>query len=117
MDNSIYEVERTDYASFVKTIKPEYREITTYKDGKYMVTQIKSKLTGNLLCARKSHNIKNESKRQPEKYYIFNLPSDEERLPPVPTVKIELETKEEVQAFFDYLSKQNKEKENNDGVI
>ena len=110
MDDSIYEVTRAEYSSFIRTIKPEYRKVTTYKDGEYIITNIKSKITGNVLCARKSNDIADDAQRQPEKYYIFNFPSDVERLPPTPVVKIELETKEEVQALFDYLSKQHKER-------
>ena len=50
---------------------------------------------------------------EPEKYYIFEMPDDDERCAPRATVQVQLDTKEEVQAFFDFLAKQNKE-ENND---
>lgn len=42
------------------------------------------------------------------------MPLDEERQPPRAVRKITLETKEEVQAFFDALSKLKKEQDNYD---
>lgn len=40
-----------------------------------------------------------------EKYYIFKMPEDDERIPPAPIRRIVLEDKDEVQAFFDILNK------------
>ena len=40
------------------------------------------------------------------------MPDDNERKAPTPVCKINLKTKEEVQAFFDFINKQQKEKKN-----
>jgi len=40
------------------------------------------------------------------------MPDDDERREPIPKIKLELETREEVQAFFDAISKINKEHKN-----
>ena len=49
----------------------------------------------------------------PEEYYIFKLPEPDEWGDAIPKRKIILETEEEVQAFFDALSKLKKEHERN----
>ena len=51
---------------------------------------------------------------EPEKYYIFEMPEDYERQAPIPKMRITLNSKEEVQKFFDYFAEQRK-KENKDG--
>ena len=43
------------------------------------------------------------------KYFIFEYPDDDEWGPPVPKMKITLETKEEVQALFDALAELRKQ--------
>ena len=42
------------------------------------------------------------------KYYIFEMPEDSERCAPQVIRRITLETKEEVQAFLNYISQQQK---------
>ena len=113
MDNSIYEVTRSDYASFIRTIKPECREVQTVQEGNYIICNVYSVATKTLLCARKAHNIEDEEKREPERYYIFNLPTAEESLPLTPVAKIELKTREEIQSFLNYFAKMQKENKNN----
>ena len=98
MENSIYEVSRVDYATFVEQIKPECRDIKVNKKS----TDIYSKQTGKILCSRVAPKNKNAH----EKYYIFNSPEPEERCAPIPKFQLNLETKEEVQAFFNFLSNQ-----------
>ena len=51
-----------------------------------------------------------------EHYFIFNMPEDNERIAPKPVMKVTLETKEEVQTFFDILNKIQRG-ENNDRNI
>ena len=112
LDQSIYEVTRGDYKGFVNQIKPEYREIKTEEIGAtHTATKIFSKKTGKCLCSRMSYTAK-YGEPESEKYYIFEMPDDDERCAPTPTVQLQLDTKEEVQAFFDFLAKQNKEKNN-----
>ena len=40
------------------------------------------------------------------------MPDDDERRNPIPKMKVVLETREEVQKFFDAISKANKENKN-----
>ena len=108
MDKSVYEVTRDDYVGFMGQIIPEccdteiigrgepYTEINTYsKDHKrHFATRIIT-------------SIEDED-RSEEKYYVFDMPLNEERRAPKQVRKIVLETKEEVQAFFDALSGRKK---------
>jgi len=63
-------------------------------------TKIISKKTGKHLSTRVS-----DAEEQKEHYYIFDYPDANERIIPKPIKKINLETKEEVQDFFNALSK------------
>lgn len=111
---SIYEVTRADYTSFIEQIKPECREIKIEKmDPLHTATKIFSKKTGKCLCSRLTYTA-DYGNPDPEIYYIFELPDSDECCPPIPKTKIILKTKEEVQKFFDYFSQQQKENKNND---
>ena len=103
MNNEIYEVTRDEYVGFMSQLKPEYRdtEISHLEDN--TIIKVLSKKTGTHLCTR----IIPENEE--EHYYIFNMPEDEERQAGRPIKKIILETPEEVQTFFDILSKATKE--------
>ena len=112
LDDSIYEVTREDYASFVEQIKPEFRDVRVMEIGaRHNATKIYSKKTGKCLCSRVTHNGK-IGDPEPEKYYIFILPDSDELQPPIPKLHLNLETKEEVQAFFTAISKLTKEHKN-----
>ena len=102
MDNSIYEVERDYYAGFIRQLNKQMMDVEQYYQEDCTIMKVISKNTGKHLCSR---IITPEE----EHYYIFDMPSDEERLPPKPVMKIALETKEEVQAFFDALNKLQQE--------
>lgn len=114
MNNSIYEVLRSDYVGFVEQIKPDCRKTEIVEIGNnHIATKTISIKTGKCLCSRVSYSGKPEDEYyEPEKYYIFEMPDNDERQAPIPKYQLKLETKEEVQAFFDFLSKQNKEKHN-----
>lgn len=99
MDNSIYEVERDDYAGFIGQLNKEMMDVEQYYEQGMTIMKIRSKTTGTHLCTR---IIPEEEE---EHYYIFNMPIDEERVAPKPVRKINLNTKEDVQAFFDVLGK------------
>lgn len=106
MNKDIFEVSRDEYKSFVKTIKNESRQVEEVMlDEWHKAIRIISKKTGKCLTSRVIHLVEDEKKHEPEKYYIFEMPDDDERLPPIPHIKVELKTKEEVQAFFDGLKK------------
>ena len=44
LDDSIYEVLRKDYASFVEQIKPEFRDVKTLEENNCIITKIFSKI-------------------------------------------------------------------------
>lgn len=112
MNNSIYEVTRDDYKAFVEQIIPGCGKVEQVEAGIYHFTYIYSKKTGKKLCGKRSFIGENSHKKQPEKYYIYEMPEDSERRAPIPKMKLVLETREEVQAFFDAISKMNKEHKN-----
>lgn len=101
MDNSIYEVSRDEYVGFVDQIKPECIHAENFmEENGFKVLKIYSDNTGTHLCSR----FLNEDTGE-EYYYVFNMPEDSERRAAPAKRKITLETKEEVQAFFDVLNK------------
>ena len=111
-DNSIYEVTRNEYKGFIEQIKPEHRRVETVEiDDRHTATKTFSINTGKCLCSRLTY-IADYGEPEPEKYYIFEMPENYERQAPIPKRQIVLESKEEVQAFFDFLAKQIKEEKN-----
>ncbi len=112
MIDDIYEVTRDEYIGFVEQIKPDARDVqVVHIDDDHVAAHIYSKNTGKHLCSRVA--CSNESKNEPERYYVINMPEPEERKPPIPKRKIVLTTKEEVQALMDFLSKKSKEGKGN----
>lgn len=113
LPNSIFEVTRNEYMSFVEQIKPECREIKIMQiDERHEATKTYSRKTGKCLCSRTTYVAK-YGDPEPEMYYIFEMPEDDERQAAIPKYQLKLESREEVQAFFDFISQQlNKEKKN-----
>ena len=109
MDNSIYEVSRDEYVGFIGQIKPDARMTETIEKNNAHIYKIYSINDGTLFCERVIPNDENLQ----EQYYVYNMPKDEERCAPKPVYKVTLESKEEVQAFADILSKLLKEKKEN----
>lgn len=103
MNEDIFEVTRRDYQSFVERIIPGKGRV----DEQNGFIKLYSKTTGKCLCGRK------KSEEEGEKYYIFEYPESDEWGPPIPKVRLTLETKEEVQAFFDALAELRKQNESN----
>ena len=106
MDESIYEVERDEYAGVIGQINTKTADIEEYHQNDVTIIKIKNK-NGTHFTTRIINNETGE-----EKYYVFNLPEGEDRLPPKKIRQVKLETKEEVQAFFDALSKLQKGEKN-----
>lgn len=105
MDNSIFEVSRAEYKSFIEEIKPEYRRVEEVElDKWYKATKVFSKKTDKCLASRVTHLLDGD-KHEPERYYIFEMPDDDERQAAIPRIKVVLETKEQVQAFLDGIKK------------
>ena len=111
MDNSIYEVDRDEYAGFIGQLNKQMMDVEQLYESNTTFIKIKSKTTGMHLCSR----IIPEDDE--EHYYIFNMPLDEERIAPKPVMKVTLDTKEEVQAFFDALNKLQKKEKEDDRTI
>lgn len=104
MDKSIYEVERDEYVGFVNQLNKEMMDTEQYYEKDLHIIKVRSKKTGIHLCTR---IITDDG---PSHYYVFNMPLEEERIEPKPVMKITLDTKEEVQAFFNALNKLQGEK-------
>lgn len=114
MPESIFEVTRNEYKGFVEQIKPECRRVETIElNGIHTATKIFSVNTGKCLCSRVVYSAE-YGEPEPETYYVFEMPEDYERQAPTPKLQLRLENKEEVQAFFDILAKQQKENNKND---
>jgi hypothetical protein len=111
MDNSIYEVERDDYAGFIGQLNKEKCDVEKFYEQNLTIIKIKSKETGTHFCTR---IIPDEGE---EHYFVFNMPADNERIAPKPVLKITLDTKEEVQSFFDALNKLQLEANKNDRTV
>ena len=112
MDSSIYEVTRDDYKGFVSQIKPECRDVRIEEIGDtHIAAKIYSKKTGKCLCSRVAYSA-DYGDPDPEKYYIFEMPDNDERCAPIPVQRITLTSKEEVQAFFDAIKKLQEEQKN-----
>ena len=110
MNNSIYEVERDEYVGFLGQLNKTMMDVEQYYEEDLTIMKIRSKNTGIHLCTR---IISDEG----EHYYIFNMPSDDERITPKPVMKITLDNKEDVQAFFNALNKLQSEAKENAGNI
>ncbi len=106
MDNSIYEVERDDYAGFIGQLNKQMMDVEQSYQEDMTIIKIKSKNTGIHLCTR---IIPDEGE---EHYFIFNMPTDDERIAPKPVMKIVLDNREDVQNFFNALNKLQQEKNN-----
>jgi hypothetical protein len=105
----IYEVSRDEYVGFLGQIKLNARRAETVEEDNNTILRVYSANTGVHLCSRVIPKEEGE-----EKYYVFNMPADDERKPPEAIRKIILSTKEEVQTFFDILSKIQKGEMKND---
>ena len=101
MDNELFEVTRDQYVGFLNQIKKEAKKSEVEEDDDGITVKTYSVTYGTHFATR--YTPKAEDKN--EQYYVFNMPSDDERCAPKPIKKIVLETKEEVQEFFDALSK------------
>ena len=111
MDNSIYEVERDEYAGFIGQLNKQMCDVEQFYEEDMTIMKIKSKATGTHFCTR---IIPEDGE---EHYFIFNMPADNERIAPKPIMKVTLDTREDVQAFFDALNKLQLEAKNNAGTV
>ena len=111
MDNSIYKVERNDYVAFLGQLRKDCADLERYDDENSTTIKLVSIKTGKHLTTRII------PKEGDEQYFIFNYPDADERQEPKAVRQIKLETKEEVQAFFDALYKIHKGEFKDDGTV
>ncbi len=102
-DNSKFEVDRDWYVSFIGQLNKSMMDVEQSYFEDISILKVRSKKTGKLLCTRMITNNNNEF------YYIFEMPDDDERVEPKPVMKITLDDRNDVQAFFDILNKIQKE--------
>lgn len=114
INDDIYEVERDDYLAFIGQLNKKLMDVEHCVQDNCTSMKILSKSTGKHLCTRKIIHKEDEDE---ERYYIFNYPENEERLAPRPIRQITLDTKEDVKAFFDILSKIQKGEIKHDGTV
>lgn len=113
--NELYEVSRDEYVGFLDQIKPSFRLVEQVKmDGDYNAIVIRSMKTGKDLCGVLSYTGEDDV---PSKFYVFNMPDNDERQPSKPKQKIVLETQEEVQAVLNILASLNKKGDKNDRAV
>lgn len=100
MDLDIFEVSQDEYRGFIAQIKPECRNIEaiTNDDGSQEMHLFSVK-TGKKLCSKIT------DKEGYERYYVIEMPDDDERRAPKPVQKFIIETKEEAQAFMNIMAK------------
>lgn len=112
-DKAMYEVSRDEYKSFIEQIKPECRRVELDKlDWRLTAAKVYSVKSGRCLASRVFDHRQEVNNPEPERYYIFEIPEANESLPPIPKLKINLETREQVQAFFNAVSKHKEMSEN-----
>ena len=112
--NNIFSVSRKEYTAFIEQIKNECKRVEVEKLDKWTTaTKVYSIKTNKCLCSRVSSENRVEGQEHiPERYYVFEMPDADERKAPIPKIRLNLETREEVQAFFNAISKMRKEHEN-----
>lgn len=95
MDNNIFEVCRDEYVGFLGQIKQERlrREYEGCDEESKYTIKTYSKTSNELLCEK---FVQDEQ----VKYYVYNMPPEEDRQAPPTIRKVILENQEEVQAFI-----------------
>lgn len=99
MNDEIYKVERNEYAGLIGEMKTDCFDMEKSYENDCTIIKLVSKRTGHIMTKRIIDADQNET------YYIYELPADNERLAPKKIRQYQLESKEEVQAFFDILNK------------
>ena len=105
-----YEVERADYQSFCEQLRmPHFQTEMHLLEDDAMEVQLISRTTGRCVAGR-IYDPRELPVEQlnPQRYFIFETPLPEESRAPIPKTHLHLETREEVQAFFDAISRLQK---------
>lgn len=98
MNENTFEVSRDEFVGFIQQIKREC--LYVIPDGGDRETNYYS-ADGTRHFAKHIHSDEKEN----DKYYVYEMPFDNERCAPRVIRKYTLETKEEVEAFFEILKK------------
>ena len=108
-DDELYEVTRNEFKGFINQIKPDcfdhvILDYEGYKEIKIISTD------------RKRHfaSVKTFPNDEEMHYFVYEMPNDDERCEAKPVKTITLNTKEEVQTFFEALHKIQKGELKND---
>lgn len=114
MFEDIYEVTHNDYRGFVRQL------------NSLRVNKVPIKNADNITIGEEFHSNKNdillcamvqEDEEQPIKYYIINMPDDDERVAAKPVRHVILREPEEVKLFLDFISSQLKRDDKDDKTI
>lgn len=94
------EVSKNEYRGYIDQLKTDkvYSEKQTFENGTEALDIISYK-TGKVLCGII------QPPEEEAKYYVFEMPDNDERKPAPAKRQVVLETKEEVQAFLELLNK------------
>lgn len=97
MDNKeIFEVSRDEFTGFMREMSPDSYQVVK-QDGNNLIKNIHTnQILGEVVLQDDNESIK---------YYIYELPPASDRIAAKPIHKITLETRDEVQAFFNILNK------------
>lgn len=106
MNNEIFEVSRDQYVGLLDQIKPASRVIVQEQNQNYIIIKCYGKTNNKLLCER--YAAQNDDVQ--DKFYIYDLPENQDWQPAKPKLKVTLQTREEVQDFFNCLAQLHKEK-------
>lgn len=103
MNKEIYQVERDEYVGLVREMKTSCFDMEKEYSDDGTHIKLVSKRTGQTMTERIIDEEQNET------YYIYVLPENDERTAPKKIRRYCLESKEEVQTFFDILNKLQQE--------
>ncbi len=104
MENDIYEVDREEYKTFLGQLDTTKTHTEESWVEQLHIIKIISNKSNIHLCSRIC-----DAESEKEHYFIFNYPDDEERITPKRVLHIRLNSREEVQDFFNAISKIQKE--------
>lgn len=110
-NDDLYAVTRNEYATMVKSLKPECRVVKEVHGVDASVTiELWTKKNNIRICGRRYYPDTIEAK---ETYYIWDIPHPSEMVEPKINRKIILETPQQVQQVFDYINAKNREEKQN----
>lgn len=103
MNKEVFEVSKDEYTGFLAQIKKgTYYSQLEELDESHKELNIYSKKTDKLLASQVVDKEDNSL------FYVYTMPDDDERKAPPAVTKIELQSQEEVEAFFKILNEARK---------